>query len=840
MAVAVSASPVPILQFFNNAGQPNVGGSVLTQVGGVNTATYQDSGGSIPLPNPIPLNSRGEISNATGLSCQLFLQVGVVYTFTIFDAAGNQIGQATYVNNVPVLTPSVIAPLLTQANVGAALYPQTAAEIMAGVTPANYGYPPLYARRYGVKFDGVTDDAPAWNSAIQVALATASEFGTLYTGGATVIGDIGVTRCASTILLASNVRIRGPNLPTGQGSTFSAAMMPGGMVFFDDITNTTSYLFDTAPFVQTTAVNGDGGTAAAGAASTITLRAAAPNCTGGVITITSGTGSGQVRNIVSQAGVVATVAWPWATVPDATSVYSVQGFAVGSRFTAESSPFSNSTHFVPQIALPYLSSTENCGLENFSMFSLRGHRYGIRLLGADHASIRNIYATGFKNPFQDVGGQINTWDNVTTDVSTGSFQVGFGWIYEDAQHTIRQCSAFGDSGVTQPSAGDRPWFVDMLGLNGSDANPDYQTGHYCYQNVGMHFDNSDGEGVDRAFLDMGPMGTVYTNCHMERFQHVGRYQNGGRASWYGGMIDPGVSGAPAFDGKNCEFTLDSAANSLDFFGQTSYPQLGSFASPFGGRVTVRNMKPVAADSIPTSPIVQWDTYPQQVTLYVSQEFGNDDNSGTGTSSTLASLAEAMARIPEGGSGIIHLSKGETDFTVATTTRVTDLTQRRKKITIIGDLNTGGAPVITFPTVSGAVTPIILEDTDVTLNNVYMKHDSTSAVGATMFLCSGRCGIYCTDVQFTVTAPSTNIKTIALAGAPASGGAGYVPAEITLAMQASSSGAAAVGGDGTTTGHLADVQTGACGTWVSVKNSNTTLGAGITGTYGGLTAISSGI
>jgi hypothetical protein len=92
----VGIAPTPILQFFNNAGQPNVGGSVLTQVGGVNYATYQDAAGTIPLPNPIPLNSRGEISNSSGQSCQLFLVAGVTYVFTQYDPLGNQINQVPY------------------------------------------------------------------------------------------------------------------------------------------------------------------------------------------------------------------------------------------------------------------------------------------------------------------------------------------------------------------------------------------------------------------------------------------------------------------------------------------------------------------------------------------------------------------------------------------------------------------------------------------------------------------------------------------------------------------------------------------------------------------------
>ena len=102
MTTPVTISPTPILQFFDNAGRPCAGGSVLTQVASVNYATWQDSAGNTPLPNPIPLNSRGEVSNAAGVSCQLFLQNGIVYTFTLSDADGNVLNQAAYVasNNI--------------------------------------------------------------------------------------------------------------------------------------------------------------------------------------------------------------------------------------------------------------------------------------------------------------------------------------------------------------------------------------------------------------------------------------------------------------------------------------------------------------------------------------------------------------------------------------------------------------------------------------------------------------------------------------------------------------------------------------------------------------------
>lgn len=98
----VALSESPILFFLNNAGQLNVGGSLLTQVGNVNYPTYQDAAGLTPLPNPIPLNSRGEVSNSSGVSCQLYLVDGVTYTFTLFDASGNQLWTA---NNVAAIVP---------------------------------------------------------------------------------------------------------------------------------------------------------------------------------------------------------------------------------------------------------------------------------------------------------------------------------------------------------------------------------------------------------------------------------------------------------------------------------------------------------------------------------------------------------------------------------------------------------------------------------------------------------------------------------------------------------------------------------------------------------------
>ncbi len=205
MTTGVIASP-PILQFTLNNGELAVNGSILTQVGGVNAATYSDLGLTTPLPNPVPLNSRGEISDANGNSKQIFLTPNVVYTWTLFDGpngTGNQIWQANYVNGIQVIG-EALAPLLSVVTDEPILasYVRTAAEIAAGVTPTNYAYavgPFIDARRYGADPTGVADSTTAIQNAILVATQQ---------GGLIFLAP-GIYLISSTLKLRPNVTIWG-------------------------------------------------------------------------------------------------------------------------------------------------------------------------------------------------------------------------------------------------------------------------------------------------------------------------------------------------------------------------------------------------------------------------------------------------------------------------------------------------------------------------------------------------------------------------------------------------------------------------------------------------------
>lgn len=62
---------------------------------------------------------------------------------------------------------------ITQASIGAVLYPRTAGEIAAGVTPTNFGYQPYDVRRYGAETDNLlsADDTTAFANAMNSASA---------------------------------------------------------------------------------------------------------------------------------------------------------------------------------------------------------------------------------------------------------------------------------------------------------------------------------------------------------------------------------------------------------------------------------------------------------------------------------------------------------------------------------------------------------------------------------------------------------------------------------------------------------------------------------------------
>lgn len=90
---------------------------------------------------------------------------------TQFSPISNWLDKFVYINasGIPEPATAVEVDALTQATIGSTLYPQTAAELAAGVTPTNYYYPPGNVLRYGTNaVPGTTN----MSVAIQAALTS--------------------------------------------------------------------------------------------------------------------------------------------------------------------------------------------------------------------------------------------------------------------------------------------------------------------------------------------------------------------------------------------------------------------------------------------------------------------------------------------------------------------------------------------------------------------------------------------------------------------------------------------------------------------------------------------
>jgi len=139
MTVAIA----PVLQYFDNAGNPLSGGKVFTYTAGTLTplASYTDRSGSTPNANPVILDSSGR--------ADIWLSTNVAYKIILQDSAGNVIDSVD--NYYAGADPSQL--------------------VAAGIVPATGGtYTGLVSFTGGVTFDGT----PAQDLATLDSLGIAS------------------------------------------------------------------------------------------------------------------------------------------------------------------------------------------------------------------------------------------------------------------------------------------------------------------------------------------------------------------------------------------------------------------------------------------------------------------------------------------------------------------------------------------------------------------------------------------------------------------------------------------------------------------------------------------
>lgn len=115
--------------------------------------TYSDSALTTANANPLIADSAGRFG-------PLYLAASATDYKLKFDTADDVLIDTQ--DNLPVSA-------LDQATLGLILYPRTAAEISAGVTPKNFSFEPGNVKRYGAVGDGGADDTTAIQDAIDVA-----------------------------------------------------------------------------------------------------------------------------------------------------------------------------------------------------------------------------------------------------------------------------------------------------------------------------------------------------------------------------------------------------------------------------------------------------------------------------------------------------------------------------------------------------------------------------------------------------------------------------------------------------------------------------------------------
>ena len=140
---------LPKTAVYDSSGDPMAGATLYFYANASSTpqAVYSDALLNTSLGTSVT-------SDAYGVFPAIHLQ-DLLYRVALVDASG--VSQWT--------EDDVGEGAITAAAVGAALYPQTATELAAAITPTDYSYPPGNVKRYGALGDSVSDDTAALQSA---------------------------------------------------------------------------------------------------------------------------------------------------------------------------------------------------------------------------------------------------------------------------------------------------------------------------------------------------------------------------------------------------------------------------------------------------------------------------------------------------------------------------------------------------------------------------------------------------------------------------------------------------------------------------------------------------
>lgn len=150
--------PSPVMQFFDTAGNPLVGGKLYTYAAGTTTpqATYTDATAITANPNPVILNSRGEAA--------IWCDSSLAYYLVLKDSADNLIWTADDVNDLNNVTLTTFA-----GSTGSSLIGYNAGGSATTRTVQSKLREYISVTDFGAKGDGTTDDTLAVSDAAAYA-----------------------------------------------------------------------------------------------------------------------------------------------------------------------------------------------------------------------------------------------------------------------------------------------------------------------------------------------------------------------------------------------------------------------------------------------------------------------------------------------------------------------------------------------------------------------------------------------------------------------------------------------------------------------------------------------
>ena len=184
--MSASLTPSPVMQFFDNAGNPLSGGKLYTYQAGTSTplATYTDQGGATPNANPVVLNTRGEANIWLGTS---------LYKFTLKDSTDALIWTSDNIGGVatvPALAASSGSSMIGFIQAGTGAVARTEQSKLRDF---------VSVKDFGAVADGSTSDTTAIQAAITSLSAT----------GGTVFFPLGDYASTATITIPDEIILQG-------------------------------------------------------------------------------------------------------------------------------------------------------------------------------------------------------------------------------------------------------------------------------------------------------------------------------------------------------------------------------------------------------------------------------------------------------------------------------------------------------------------------------------------------------------------------------------------------------------------------------------------------------